>query len=682
MGRLAPGVSLEAARAELAGISAQLERTWPQFNKGCRAVLLTDAERLHKNKLPYILMGIVGLVLLIACANVAGLLLARASSRSHEIGLRLALGASRFRLVGQLMAESALIGAMGTAAGLLLARALISLAPAVIIPSAAAPYLKFQFRLDERVLAFTLLASLITVFVFGLVPALRASQSVSRAPRRARSRQVLVVVQMVLSIVLLASAGLLVRTFVYCMNLDPGFTRGNVLVADISPPYDAAGSRAFYEKLLDRARGMPGVLEATLALRAPLSGSGGGMAQNLTISGHVPQPGDTPPRVKYTAIGLNYFRTLGISLARGRDFDSHDQPDAARVMIVNFTMARQFWPNEDALGKTARLASDPPNTERTVVGVVSDTRINSIEERAQPYFYLPFAQSRFSSMNLIARTSVDPVQMARQVRAEVAAIDPGVPVLEITSMKLLLKSSLYESQVSATVVGSLGLVGLLLAAIGLYGVVSYTVAERTREIGIRMALGAQQSDAMTLILRQALTLTVIGTALGLVCTFYRQRAVLAAEREVDGEADQQPDEEPHPGFQRQRHHQHQAEGDGNHRQPGRSGHAESARRSGWVLRSTITPSETMMNANSVPMFARSANVPISQMPAGIPTTSPAIQVLMCGVLWTGCTRENILGSRPSRDMANQMRACPYWNTSSEESMPTMAPMLTHWRIPL
>jgi len=453
-----------AARAELAGISAQLERDWPQFNKGCRAVLLTDAERLHSNKLPYILMGIVGLVLLIACFNVAGLLVARAGSRRHEIGVRLALGASRLRLVGQLMAESALIGAMGTAAGLLLARVLISVLPAVIVPSGAAAYLKFQFRLDERVLAFTLLASLVTVFVFGLVPALRASQSVSRAPRRARSRQVLVVVQMVLSIVLLASAGLLVRTFVYCMNLDPGFTRGNVLVADISPPYDAAGSRAFYEKLLDRARGMPGVLEATLALRAPLSGSGGGMAQNLTISGHVPQPGDTPPRVKYTAIGLNYFRTLGISLARGRDFDSHDQPDAARVIIVNFTMARQFWPNEDALGKTARLASDPPNTERTVVGVVSDTRINSIEERAQPYFYLPFAQSRFSSMNLIARTSVDPVQMARQVRAEVAAIDRGVPVLEITSMKLLLRSALYEPQVSATIVGSLGLIGLLLAA--------------------------------------------------------------------------------------------------------------------------------------------------------------------------------------------------------------------------
>jgi putative ABC transport system permease protein len=524
MGRLAPGVSLEAARAELAGISAQLERTWPQFNKGCRAILLTNSERLHKNKLPYLLLGIVGLVLLIACANVAGLLLARASSRGHEIGVRLALGASRFRLVGQLMAESALIGAMGTAAGLLLARVLISTVPAVIVPPSGG-YLKFQFRLDERVLAFTLLISLLTIFVFGLAPALRTSQSVARAPRRAWSQRVLVVVQMVLSIVLLASAGLLVRTFIYCLDLDPGFTRGNVLVADISPPYDAAGSRAFYEKLLDRARGIPGVLDATLALRAPLSGSGGGLAQNLTISGVVPRPGDTPPRVKYTVVGLNYFRTLGITLARGRDFDSHDQPGTAKVMIVNLSMARQFWPNEDALGKTARLSDDAPNTERTVVGVVGDTRINSVGEAAQPYFYLPFAQSRFSSMNLIARTGVDPVQMARQVRAEVAAIDPRVPVLEITSMKLLFRESLYEPQVSATIVGSLGLIGLLLAAIGLYGVVSYTVAERTREIGIRMALGAQRSDALTLILRQALVLTVIGTALGLVCTFYATRAL-------------------------------------------------------------------------------------------------------------------------------------------------------------
>jgi len=524
MGRLAPGVPLQAARSELAGISAQLERTWPKFNKGCRAVLLTDSERLLSSKLPFILMGIVGLVLLIACANVAGLLLARASSRGYEMGVRLALGASRLRLVSQLMAESTLIGAMGTSAGLVLAFVLISLAPTVIIPPAAS-YMQYQFRLDHRVLGFTLLASLLTIFVFGLAPAVQTSRVVARARRRAWSRQALVALQMVLSIVLLASAGLMVRTFIYCLSLDPGFTHRDVMVAEISPPYGPTRSRAFYERLLERAHGIPGMLDATLALRPPLNGSGGGLAQNVTISGEALKPGDTPPRVKYTAIGTNYFRTLGIALARGRDFDSHDQPDTAKVMIVNLTMAQRFWPNEDALGKTVRLTSDPKDTERTVVGVATDTRINSIEEPAEPYFYLPFPQTRFSDLYLIARTSMDPTLMGRQVRAEVAAIDRGVPVLEISSMRLLVRSSVYPQQVSATIVGSLGLAGLLLAAIGLYGVVSYTVAERTRELGIRMALGAQRMDAMKLILRQALALAGIGIALGLGATFYATRVL-------------------------------------------------------------------------------------------------------------------------------------------------------------
>lgn len=388
MGRLVPGVSVETARAELAGISAQLEGVWPKFNKGCRAVLLTESERLHAYKLPYILMGIVGLVLLIACANVAGLLLARAGSRGHEIAVRLALGASRLRLVGQLMAESALIGAMGTATGLLLARGLISALPAVIIP-AASGRTGYQFRLDTRVLVFTLVVSLLTVFVFGLVPALRATQSVTRTRRRAWSQRALVVAQMALSIVLLAGAGLLVRTFIYRMNLDPGFSRGNVLVAQISPPYDSPGAHAFYEKLLDRARGMPGVLDVTVALRPPLGGSGGGMAQNLIITGAPLQPGDTPPRVKYTIIGVDYFRTLGIRLARGRDFDAHDQPAAAQVMIVNLTMARQFWPNQDAVGKTARLANDPPDTERTVVGVVAARASTASKSRRNPTSMCP-----------------------------------------------------------------------------------------------------------------------------------------------------------------------------------------------------------------------------------------------------------------------------------------------------
>jgi putative ABC transport system permease protein len=512
MGRLGPGVTVEGARAELAGISTRLERDWPKFNKGCRAVLLTDSERLHAYKLPYILMGIVGVVLLIACANVAGLLLARAGSRGQEIGMRLALGASRARLVSQFMAESALIGAAGAAAGLLLARGLIALLPSVIIPPGAG-HTGYEFRLDARVLAFTLAVSLLTIVVFGLWPALRTSQPLSRTPRRAWSRQVLVVMQMVLSIVLLAGAGLLVRTFVYCMNLDPGFTRADVLVADVAPPDKPAESRAFYQKLLDRARGIPGIVDATVALRPPLNGSGGGMAQNVTV-----RPGESPVRLKYTAVGLKYFRTLGIGLLRGRDFERHDDTDAEKVMIVNLTMARRYWPNENAIGKTVRL-----DIERTIVGVVNDTRINSLDEPPEPYFYLPVAQTRFGSLYFIARTSVDPVRLARTVRREVAAIDSGVPVLEITSMKLLVRSSVYEQQVSATIVGSLGLAGLLLAAIGLYCVVSYTVASRTREIGIRMALGAQRRDAMLLILRQAVVLAAAGIAIGLVCALFAAR---------------------------------------------------------------------------------------------------------------------------------------------------------------
>ena len=511
IGRLTPGTSLEKARAELTGISTRLERDWPKSNQGCRAVLLTEAERLHSFHLPYILMGIVAVVLLIACANVAGLLLARSAGREQEIAVKQAMGASRWRLASAAMAENALLGAAGLLAGLALARGMIAALPSLVIPPANG-YLRYEFRLDGRVVGFTVAISLLTVCVFGLWPALRVSK-LSRTPRRSWSRQVLVVGQIVLSIVLLAGAGLLVRTFIYCMNIDPGFTRADVLVAELAPPFKATSSHGFYDHLLERAHAIPGVTEATVALRPPLNGSGGGMAQEVTF-----RSSESPVRIKYTAVGLNYFHTMGIALARGRDFDSRDQADAAKVMIVNQTMARRYWPIEDPVGKTVHLDAD-----RMIVGVAADTRINSIEEPAEPYFYLPVAQTKFTGLYFIARTSLDPLRLARPFRAEVAAIDSRVPVLEVTSMKMLVKSTVYEQQVSATIVGSLGLAGLLLAAIGLYGVVSYTVAGRTREIGIRMALGAQRRDALTLILRQALGLASAGISVGLICAFYAAR---------------------------------------------------------------------------------------------------------------------------------------------------------------
>ncbi|MCL4851529.1 MAG: ABC transporter permease [Bryobacteraceae bacterium] len=535
LGRLRPGVSIEAARAEIAGIAANLERAYPKFNKGCRAVLATATEHLFQSTkyVPFILLGIVAVVLLIACANLANLLLARAQGRSREIGVRLAMGASRGRLVSQLMAESALLCALGTAVGLLLAAWLISLLPAVIIP-AANSYLHMDFRLDQRVLAFTLITSLVTVFIFGLAPALRASRTdltlVIKGgdlpdTRRGRlpARSALVVVQMALSLMLLVGAGLLVRTFIYGMNLDLGFERRDVLVAEISPPYDGPRNRAFYRQLIERLKAIPGIGESTLALRAPLSGSGGGLAAQVTIPGRSIQPGDPLSSIKYTAVDLNYFRTLGIRLLRGRDFDAQDGPGRTRVAIINETMSRHFWPGENPIGKTIQLGGETPASECTIVGIVRDTRINSIMEVGEPYFYLAYAQTEFSSMYLIATTGIDPLQLSRPLRAEVAAIDPSVPVVEVTTMKLLVRSQLYQQQVFATIVGGLGAIGLLLAAAGLYGLISYSVTLRTREIGIRMALGAQRRCALGMVLRQTLVLALIGTGAGLIGAVFAVR---------------------------------------------------------------------------------------------------------------------------------------------------------------
>jgi predicted permease len=533
MGRLRAGVTMDRARGEVAAIAGRLEQAYPKYNRGCRGVLLTAREYLNQRMrvIPYLLLGIVGLVLLIACANLANLLLARAGSRTHEIAVRLAMGARRGRLVQQLMAENALICALGTGAGLLLARWLIAVLPSVIIPPAAGAYIHLDLRLDHRVLAFTLLMSVVTVFLFGLAPALRASRpdlmtairggsaDAGGGRRRVHVRSLLVVAQVALSMMLLTGAGLLIRTFVYSLNLDLGFARRDLLVANIASPYDGRRSHEFYRQVLERVRAMPGMGDATLALRAPLSGSGGGLAQGIRIAGRPAAPGEAAPRVKYTAIDWNYFHALGIRLLRGRVFDAHDAPESQPVLVVNETMARRFWPGEDPIGKTVRLDNEP-GRERTIVGVVNDARVNNVMEEPEPYFYLPFEQTRFENVYLIAATRTDPLRLAKPLRAEVAAVDKRAPVLEVTSMKLLVRSALFEQQVAATVVGALGGMGLLLAAVGLYGLISQSVTERTREIGIRMALGAQRANAMTMVLRQGVGLVLIGAVIGLAGSIF------------------------------------------------------------------------------------------------------------------------------------------------------------------
>jgi predicted permease len=369
------------------------------------------------------------------------------------------------------------------------------------------------------------------VLVFGLAPALhctrvdlvdaikRGRAEAARLGRKLNPRGMLVIAQVALSLLLLTAAGLLVRTFLYSMRVDLGFERRDLLVADVSPPYGGPRERTFYRELLERVRAMPGVVDVTLARRAPLSGSEGGMARDVTIPG---QPMADPQRVLYTVVDLNYFHTLGIRLLRGRDFDPHDGPGAQPAVIVNDAMARRFWAGADALGKTVALA-DEHGRECTIVGVVNDSHVNSIQEKARPYLYLPYAQTNFDDMHLIAATRSEPLLQARQLRAEVSAIDKRVPVLEVTSMRLLVRSRLYQQQVCATVVGFLGAIGLLLAAVGLYGLISYFVTERTREIGIRMALGARPRDAMGMVLRQGIGLVLAGAGLGLLGAIFATR---------------------------------------------------------------------------------------------------------------------------------------------------------------
>jgi putative ABC transport system permease protein len=537
--RAKSGVTVKQAQADLSTIAARLQQQYPDTNTSVGAVVTSLHEDIVGNIRPalLIMLGAVGLVLLIACANVANLLLARAAARHKETAIRTALGASRSRLIGQFLTESIMLAGMGGIFGLLLAvigmKLLVALMPATLTQAK-------DVSIDGKVLGFTFVVSLLTGVIFGLAPALQASrpdlnESLKEGGKgtagvaRSRVRNLLVISEVALALLLLISAGLLINSFLRLRNVDPGFNADNLLTMKVVLPRskypDSVRRTAFYNELLQRIESLPGVQSAGLITNLPLTfkGNNGG----VTIEGRPEPPPDEQPIVITRVISPEYFRTMNTPVLKGRQFSPQDTPDVTGVVIVSETTARQYWPGEDAIGKRIKMGgfnSDAPWL--SVVGIVKDVRQFELDIDPKPQVYFPYTQLPYSFLaprDLVVRTSADPLSLAAAVRNEVWAVDKDQPVSNITTMAEILSGSLAKQRFNTLLFAIFAAVALVLAAVGIYGVISYSVTQRTHEIGIRMALGASQKDVMRLVVGQGFKLVSIGVAIGLVSAFILTR---------------------------------------------------------------------------------------------------------------------------------------------------------------
>ncbi len=538
VGRLKPGVSVAQGAAEFSTIAARLASQYPESNTGFSAGAASLREELVGDVARglYVLFGAVACVLLIASANVANLLLARATVRQKEIALRAALGASRGRIIRQLLIESVLLAAIGGLCGILLAvwgtDFLVSLVPDSI-PRAA------EIHLDGVVLAFTFLASLGTGIVFGLAPALQASRLDLRTTLNDnargttgaghhRLRNGLVVVEVALALLLLTGAGLLLQSFARLSQVNPGIQPERLLTAEIALP-DAAYPTPekialFQEQLLTRVGAFAGVRSASLVLPLPLSGSN--MTTSFDLEEH-PKPDGEQDVSPFRIAGRDYFGTMGIALQRGRLFDRSDDLKSKPVIIINERFAEQYFPGQNPLGKRIRAGislTDEDGPMREIVGVVSNVKHQSLRTDFTPEMYIPATQFPMGFFSLVLRTSTtQPAELTSALRDALAQIDPGVPLTRVRVFEEYLAQSLARPRFNALLLSIFAGVALLLTAIGIYGVMAYSVAQRRQEIGIRMALGAQKSDVLRLVVGGGMQLTALGVVIGLSAVFFLTR---------------------------------------------------------------------------------------------------------------------------------------------------------------